>query len=150
MTIATETRIRRTATTLLLALGLGAGLVGCGSDDGPGRSDLNPSSTAVATTEKTPTPSNTDNTASRGPCYDGRCRITVSPSTHIEVDPRFGVGGIRIVDIGPTGLALEATGTAGLYLGTAVSEGGTGSLNQLGFKVVSISGRKAVLDIHPA
>ncbi|MFJ6569829.1 hypothetical protein ACIQNU_20635 [Streptomyces sp. NPDC091292] len=146
----TSTNGIRRAAALLLTVGLGAGLAGCesggsggsgGSDDGSGRAGAKPPST-VSTPAVTPSP--------HGPCYDGRCRITVESGTRIAIDRSFGLGGLKIVDVGPGGLALEATGTEGVYLGTAVSEGGTGSLNKLGFEVVSISGGKAVLDIHPA
>ncbi|BBJ46791.1 hypothetical protein SSPO_095090 [Streptomyces antimycoticus] len=84
--------------------------------------------------------------AEHGPCYDGRCKITVSRPTNIAVDShRFGFGKLRITHISSRSVKMSATTTGGARLSGSTSPGGTVRLNSLNIRVQSVSGHKAKL-----
>ncbi|MEU9796588.1 hypothetical protein AB0E27_39565 [Streptomyces sparsogenes] len=84
--------------------------------------------------------------AGHGPCYDGRCKITVSAPTSIKVDShRFGFGKLRITHASSRSVAMSATTTNGTRLSGSTSPGGTVWLNNLKIRVKSVSGHKARL-----
>ncbi|AQA09762.1 hypothetical protein ABTY63_30725 [Streptomyces solisilvae] len=89
--------------------------------------------------------------AGHGPCYDGRCKTTVSRPTSIKVDShRFGFGKLRITHISSRSVKMSATTTGGARLSGSTSPGGTVRLNNLSIRVQSASGHKAKLVLTPA
>ncbi|MCQ8187151.1 hypothetical protein [Streptomyces rugosispiralis] len=84
--------------------------------------------------------------AAHGPCYDGRCTVTVSRPTSIKVDShRFGFGKLRITHISSRSVKMAATTTGGAHLSGSTSPGGAVRLNNLSIGVRSVSGHKAKL-----
>ncbi|GAA2458830.1 hypothetical protein [Streptomyces glaucus] len=87
--------------------------------------------------------------AGNGPCYDGRCQITVSAPKSIKVDSRrFGFGKLEITHVSSRAVAMSAT-SGGVRLSGSTSPGGTVKLNNLKIWVKSVSGRKAKLQLFP-
>ncbi|PNE38417.1 MULTISPECIES: hypothetical protein [Streptomyces] len=70
------------------------------------------------------------------------------PPTRIPVDSRFGVLSLEVTSITARSVVVRAAGH-GVFLSTSVGEGGTGSLNGLGFRVVELRAGRAVLDFFP-
>ncbi|MFF2808224.1 hypothetical protein ACFVT2_13805 [Streptomyces sp. NPDC058000] len=68
--------------------------------------------------------------------------------TRIPIDSRFGVGSLEVTRITVRSVVVEASGN-GVFLSSSVSEGGTGSLNGLTFRVKELGDDKAVLDFFP-
>ncbi|MFF4755698.1 hypothetical protein ACWD5R_35015 [Streptomyces sp. NPDC002514] len=68
--------------------------------------------------------------------------------TRIPVDDRFGVGSLEVTSITARSVVIQASGS-GVFLSTSVGEGGTGSLNELGFRVAELHEGQAVLDFFP-
>jgi hypothetical protein len=90
------------------------------------------------------------NAAAHGPCYDGRCKITVSEPASIKVNShRFGFGKLRITHISSRSVKMSATTTGGGRLSGSTSPGGTIRLNNLKILVKSVSGHKARLVLTP-
>ncbi|WP_227025091.1 hypothetical protein [Streptomyces tsukubensis] len=88
--------------------------------------------------------------AGKGPCYDGRCRTTVSAPKTIKVNSRkFGFKQFKITHISSRSVDMSTTTTNGTQLGGGTSPGGTVELNNLKIKVKSVSGRKAKLQLSP-
>ncbi|MFJ1750626.1 hypothetical protein ACIOJD_30965 [Streptomyces sp. NPDC088116] len=88
--------------------------------------------------------------AGQGPCYDGRCDITVSKPRSVKVDSkRFGFGTLKITHISSRSVKLAATTTGGAHLSGSSSPGGTVQLNNLRIWVKSVSGHKARLALSP-
>lgn len=136
----------------VLGLGMAVAVVGCGSgggaaDGGPGRggsgAEAGPRPTTAASA-----PDGTDGTDVAG-CFDGRCRIVVTRQpTRVPVDDRFGVGSLEVTSVTARSVVVRASGD-GTFLSTSVGEGGTGSLNGLGFRVTELRDGRAVLDFFP-
>ncbi|WP_369394296.1 hypothetical protein AB5J72_47175 [Streptomyces sp. CG1] len=68
--------------------------------------------------------------------------------TRIPVEARFGVGSLEVTSITANSVVVQASGD-GMFLSTSVSEGGTGSLNGLSFRVTDVREGQAVLDFFP-
>ncbi|AQZ60710.1 unnamed protein product [[Actinomadura] parvosata subsp. kistnae] len=76
-------------------------------------------------------------------CYDGRCNLTLTKSVSFRVSPRFGITRLAISFDSST---VHVKGTArGAMSQVFLSEGATGSVNNIGVRVVSLSSGKAVL-----
>ncbi|MDQ0761985.1 hypothetical protein [Streptomyces canus] len=154
-----------------VVLALMAVLSGCGGnggrDDGSGegaepsspRTSLSasdagaPSASERPPTSPSPTSTPTSGSAAAdgtdvGACFDGRCEITVSKPMTIKTDSRLGVSDLRITQITDDAVVLQSSGS-GMFLSTSVGEGGTGGLNELGFRVKSLDGGTAVLEFYP-
>jgi len=87
--------------------------------------------------------------AANGPCYDGRCKITVSAPKTIKVNSRkFGFGKLKITSVSSRSVKMSAT-SGGVHLSGSTSPGGTVQLNNLKVWVKSVSGRKAKLQLFP-
>jgi hypothetical protein len=87
--------------------------------------------------------------AAQGPCYDGRCTITVSKPKTIKVNSRtFGFGKLKVTSISSRSVKFSAT-SGGTRLGGSTSPGGTVKLNNLKIWVKSVSGHKARLALFP-
>jgi hypothetical protein len=87
--------------------------------------------------------------AGQGPCYDGRCDITVSKPQTIKVNSKkFGFGKLKITHISSRSVKFSAT-TGGAHLSGSTSPGGTVKLNNLKIWVKSVSGHKAKLALFP-
>ncbi|MFF0223701.1 hypothetical protein [Streptomyces sp. NPDC004629] len=140
----------------VLGLGMAVAVVGCGSgggaaDDGPGRGGSGegaepPPSSAASTPARAGGAADGTDVAD---CFDGRCRIVVTKQpTRIPVDDRFGVGSLEVTSVTARSVVVRASGD-GTFLSTSVGEGGTGSLNGLGFHVAELRDGHAVLDIFP-
>ncbi|MCX4884244.1 hypothetical protein [Streptomyces sp. NBC_00847] len=85
--------------------------------------------------------------AANGPCYDGRCKTTVSAPKTIKVNSRtFGFGSLRITSISSRSVKMSA---AGGHLTGSTSPGGTVQFNNLKIWVKSVSGHKAKLQLFP-
>lgn len=83
--------------------------------------------------------------AGRGPCYDGRCTITVSKPQSISVQRgTFGFGKLNVTHISSRSVKFSAT-SGGTRLGGSASPGSTVQLNNLRIWVKSASGHKARL-----
>lgn len=88
--------------------------------------------------------------AANGPCYDGRCKTTVSAPKTIKVSSRkFGFGKLKITYISSRSVRMSATTTGGVRLSGSTSPGGTVQFNNLEIWVKSVSGRKAKLQLFP-
>ncbi|MEV0635209.1 hypothetical protein AB0I77_09635 [Streptomyces sp. NPDC050619] len=85
--------------------------------------------------------------AANGPCYDGRCKTTVSAPKTIKVNSRkFGFGTLKITSISSRSVKMSAAGGS---LTGSTSPGGTVQFNNLKVWVKSVSGRKASLQLFP-
>jgi hypothetical protein len=85
--------------------------------------------------------------AANGPCYDGRCKTTVSAPKTITVDSRkFGFGELKITSVSSGSVRMSAAGGS---LGGSTSPGGTVKFNNLKIWVKSVSGKKASLQLFP-
>ncbi|WP_328884046.1 hypothetical protein [Streptomyces sp. NBC_00299] len=85
--------------------------------------------------------------AASGPCYDGRCKTTVSAPRTIKVDSRkFGFGSLKITSISSRSVKMSAAGGS---LSGSTSPGGTVKFNNLKIWVKSVSGSKANLQLFP-
>lgn len=85
--------------------------------------------------------------AANGPCYDGRCKTTVSAPRTIKVDSRkFGFGSLKITSISSRSVKMSAAGGS---LSGSTSPGGTVKFNNLKIWVKSVSGSKANLQLFP-
>jgi hypothetical protein len=85
--------------------------------------------------------------AANGPCYDGRCKITVSAPKTIKVDSRkFGFGKLKITSISSRSVKMSAADGS---LSGSTSPGGTVKFNNLKIWVKSVSGDKAKLQLFP-
>ncbi|MGX1564881.1 hypothetical protein [Streptomyces sp. NPDC055506] len=85
--------------------------------------------------------------AANGPCYDGRCKITVSAPKTIKVDSRkFGFGSLKITSVSSRSVKMSAAGGS---LSGSTSPGGTVKFNNLKIWVKSVSGNKAKLQLFP-
>ncbi|MEU8825736.1 hypothetical protein [Streptomyces sp. NPDC048636] len=92
----------------------------------------------------------TASAAGNGPCYDGRCKITVSAPKTIKVKSgKFGFGKLKIAHISSRTVKMSTTTTGGVYLSSSTSPGGTLKFNNLKIWVKSVSGRKAKLQLFP-
>ncbi|WP_240677989.1 hypothetical protein [Streptomyces griseoviridis] len=88
--------------------------------------------------------------ARNGPCYDGRCTITVSAPKTIKVNSRkFGFKQFKVTHISSRLVAMSTTTTDGVGLSGSTSPGGTVQLNNLRIWVKWVSGRKARLQLSP-
>lgn len=88
--------------------------------------------------------------AGHGPCYDGRCKITVSEPASIKVNShRFGFGKVRITHVSSRSVKMSATTTGGARLSGSTSPGGTVRLNNLKMAVKSVTGHRARLVLTP-
>jgi hypothetical protein len=87
--------------------------------------------------------------AAQGPCYDGRCNITVKAPKTIKVDSRkFGFGSLKVNSVSSRSVKFSAT-SGGVHLSGSTSPGGTVKLNNLKIWVKSVSGNKAKLALTP-
>lgn len=85
--------------------------------------------------------------AASGPCYDGRCKTTVSAPKAIKVDSReFGFGSLKITSVSSRTVRMSAAGGS---LSGSTSPGGTVKFNNLKIWVKSVSGKKANLQLFP-
>ncbi|MGC9496627.1 hypothetical protein [Streptomyces sp. WG7] len=85
--------------------------------------------------------------AANGPCYDGRCKITVSAPRTIKVDSRtFGFGKLKITSVSSRSVKMSA---ADGRLSGSSSPGGTVKFNNLKVWVKAVSGNKAKLQLFP-
>ncbi|WP_307821726.1 hypothetical protein [Streptomyces coffeae] len=88
--------------------------------------------------------------AGSGPCYDGRCKTTVSAPKTIKVNSRtFGFGKLKITHIRSHSVKMTAVTTGGAHLSGTTSPGGTITFNNLEIWVKSVTGRKAKLQLSP-
>ncbi len=88
--------------------------------------------------------------AGHGPCYDGRCRTTVSAPKTIKVNSRtFGFGKLKIKQISSRSVKMSAVTTGGAHLSGSTSPGGTVMFNNLKIWVKSVSGHKARIRLSP-
>lgn len=87
--------------------------------------------------------------AANGPCYDGRCKTTVTAPKSIKVNSKkFGFGKLKVVSVSSRSVKFSASGS-GFYLSGSTSPGGTVELNNLKIWVKSVSGKKAKIQLFP-
>ncbi|MDN3058623.1 hypothetical protein ACFV4E_32450 [Streptomyces hygroscopicus] len=92
----------------------------------------------------------TAHAAAHGPCYDGRCTVTVSAPKSIKVNShRFGFGKLRITHVSSRSVKMSAT-SGNTRLSGSASPGGTVRLNSLSIWVRSVSGHRARLVLTPS
>ncbi|QKV90711.1 hypothetical protein HUT19_02210 [Streptomyces sp. NA02950] len=88
--------------------------------------------------------------ASNGPCYDGRCKTSVSAPRTLKVNSRtFGFGKLKITHVSSRSVKMATVTTGGAHLSSSTSPGGTVMFNNLKIWVKSVSGRKAKLQLSP-
>ncbi|MGC5010671.1 hypothetical protein ACLQ2R_07900 [Streptosporangium sp. DT93] len=76
-------------------------------------------------------------------CYDGNCRLTITKTARFRVHPKFG---ITRMSISFTSTRIRVRGTAaGSFSQSVFGANGTGTVNGIKVRVVSLSGSKAVL-----
>ncbi|MFI6507053.1 hypothetical protein ACIBCT_05565 [Streptosporangium sp. NPDC050855] len=80
-------------------------------------------------------------------CYDGRCRLTLSKTARFRVSPRFGVTRLSISFTSRL-VRVKATGP-GVTSQAVFGTGGSGTVNGISVRVVSLSKGKAVLRLTP-
>ncbi|NUP41761.1 MAG: hypothetical protein HOV96_19220 [Nonomuraea sp.] len=80
-------------------------------------------------------------------CYDGRCTLTLTKGVSFRVSPRFG---ITRVSISFTSERVHVKGTGGGGTSEAFfGKGGSGSVNDIDVRIVSLSTGRAVLRLTP-
>ncbi|MDP4509937.1 hypothetical protein [Nonomuraea turcica] len=80
-------------------------------------------------------------------CYDGRCKLTLTKRVTFRVSSRFG---ITRLSVGFTGKVVTVKGTGpGIGAGASFSKGGSATVSGIKFSIVSLSSRKAVLNLVP-
>ncbi|MEV4472455.1 hypothetical protein [Nonomuraea sp. NPDC049504] len=80
-------------------------------------------------------------------CYDGKCNLTLTKSVSFRVSSRYGITRLAI-SFSSTRVHVKGTGpgvTSQAWLG----KGTSGSVNNIGVKVVSLSSGKAKLQLAP-
>ncbi|MFC5832683.1 hypothetical protein [Nonomuraea insulae] len=80
-------------------------------------------------------------------CYDGRCAITLTKSVSFRVSSRFGITRLAISFDSST-VRVKGTGP-GVTSQAILGGGASGSVNNIGIRIVSLSGGKAVLRLSP-
>jgi hypothetical protein len=126
-------------------------LSGASARDGTGKLPAPVPPASPASPSATPSPtgeSGAGDGSDVDACFDGRCELVVSQPVSIRFDSRFGVGDLRVTQITDDTVVLQSSG-GGAFLVSSVGEGGTGSLNALGFRVKSLQGGTAVLEFFP-
>jgi hypothetical protein len=106
---------------------------------------------AAASAATSATTSAATSSAARKPnvraCYDGRCTLTLTKGVSLRVSSRFG---ITRVSISFTSDRVHVKGTGGGGTSEAYfSKGGSGSVNGIRVRIVSLSAGKAVLRLAP-
>ncbi|MGW0707205.1 hypothetical protein ACWD4G_14810 [Streptomyces sp. NPDC002643] len=87
--------------------------------------------------------------AANGPCYDGRCKTTVTKGKTIKVNSKkFGFGKFKTESV-KSGMVKFSAVSGNVYLGGGTSPGGTVKLNNLKIWVKSVSGGKAKIQLFP-
>jgi hypothetical protein len=88
--------------------------------------------------------------AAQGPCYDGRCTLTVTKTTVFKVNGRlFAFGQLHLTPLGSGSVKASAITVYGSYISGTTSPGGTVWLNNLKIRVKSGSGKKVTLVLTP-
>lgn len=90
-------------------------------------------------------------TAATGPdlraCHDGRCDLTLTRSVSFPVSSRFGITRLAI-SFDSSIVNVKGTGP-GVSSQALLGKGASGSVNNIGVRVVSLSAGKAVLKLAP-
>ncbi|EKX64901.1 hypothetical protein Sipo8835_08640 [Streptomyces ipomoeae] len=87
--------------------------------------------------------------AASGPCYDGRCKTTVTKGKTISVSSKkFGFGKFRTDSVSSRKVKFSVR-TSGTYMEGSTSPGGTVQFNNLKIWVKSVSGGKAKIQLFP-
>ncbi|GAA3007364.1 hypothetical protein [Streptosporangium longisporum] len=76
-------------------------------------------------------------------CYDGNCKLTIRKTVRFRVNPRFGVTRLSI-SFTSNFIRVKGTGP-GVSGQTMFGMGGSGTVNGIKVRLVSLSGSKAVL-----
>ncbi|TMR94972.1 hypothetical protein [Nonomuraea basaltis] len=80
-------------------------------------------------------------------CYDGRCKLTLTKRVSFRVSSRFGITRLAISFTGRT-LHVKGTGP-GVMSEAFLGKGSSGSVNDIGIRIVSLSSKKAVIRLVP-
>ncbi|WP_149829836.1 hypothetical protein [Streptomyces tailanensis] len=87
--------------------------------------------------------------AANGPCYDGRCKTTVSKGKTIKVNSKkFGFGKFKTDSVSSRSVKFSVR-TSHYYLNGSTSPGGTVKFNNLKIWVKSVKGGKANIQLFP-
>jgi hypothetical protein len=76
-------------------------------------------------------------------CYDGNCKLTIRKTVRFRVNPRFGVTRLSI-SFTSNFIRVKGTGP-GVSGQTMFGKGGSGTVNGIKVRLISLSGSKAVL-----
>ncbi|MFI6790558.1 hypothetical protein ACIBG4_24845 [Nonomuraea sp. NPDC050383] len=80
-------------------------------------------------------------------CFDGRCKLTLSRPVSFRVSSRYGITRLSITF---TRQVVRVKGTGpGVSSQATLGAGASGSVNGIGVRVVSLTGRKAALRLSP-
>lgn len=83
------------------------------------------------------------------PCYDGRCKTTVSKGRTVSVSAKkFGFGKFKTDSVSSRKVKFSVR-TSGTYMEGSTSPGGTVQFNNLKIWVKSVSGGKAKIQLFP-
>ncbi|MFG1707786.1 hypothetical protein ACFLIM_31730 [Nonomuraea sp. M3C6] len=80
-------------------------------------------------------------------CYDGKCKLTLTKRATFRVSSRFGLTRLTIT-FNSQSVRVRGTGP-GVMSEALLGEGTSGSVNNIGIRVVSVSSSKAVLRLSP-
>jgi hypothetical protein len=80
-------------------------------------------------------------------CYDGRCKLTLTKRVSFRVSSRFGITRLAISF---TANRVHVRGTGpGVVSEAYLGKGSSGSVNDIGIRISSLSSKKAVLRLVP-
>ncbi|MBF8187194.1 hypothetical protein ITP53_15910 [Nonomuraea sp. K274] len=80
-------------------------------------------------------------------CYDGKCNLTLTKRASFRVSPRFGITRLTITF---NSQIVRVKGTApGVMSEAVLGRSASGSVNDIGVRIRSLSGSKAVLRLSP-
>lgn len=153
------------------ALLIGLAVAGCASpvpgDAAPARDGAPTPAGAASSSAAAPAAADGSDVSA---CRDGDCEIVVTAAAEIPLDPMFGVNRLAITAV--SGTTVDAVAETGSGVSSRVTGGGrvvsrsrgggstveisrlrpdsTATINRISFRVVSVSGASAVLDVSPA
>ncbi len=140
---------RLVAPAFLLAGGLA--LAGCGSTAPPAEPATAPAPTpdgAPVTTGGAP-PTAADGT-DYAACRDGSCTVEVRRGTTITFDESLRVTSFRVVSIQGDRISLASEYPSGGSGSSTTGTGGSGQVNDVGYRVLDVRDGTAVLKFEPA
>ncbi|MCG5218695.1 hypothetical protein [Streptosporangium sp. KLBMP 9127] len=82
------------------------------------------------------------------PCFDGRCKITVSRPVSFRIDSRYGFSRLSIAKVGSGSVRVRGTGS-GVFNEVVLGPGANGTVNDLAVRVSSVTRQTATVHLAP-